>query len=1026
LDRANVHALFGAAPLLLGGGSILVLTLVAVSQSLSGAELRGPLEGSFFVWIGPTASYAVPLTAIVGVLVGYALRERHPGYALGGSAVFQLAVNLAFLLHVAYGEKLSPAARWAEWLQWNAIGAAGFAIVWLGLARRMTPREDDARRTSAEAFGRGMLGFQVAIAGLLAGAIVAFALVRIVGWPGEVFEETVLLGGWLSYAAVALACVGAGLFAWRKRELRLGDVAVALAAAVVVLVATTIGRNDTTVDWLAYHALEAGWLGVGVVVAAVVCVMGARPSLALGRIRRWLPHHAAGAMLAAALVALAVRGNWRDPAEPWWSLGISVGGLAMVTAIGLALRRQTYAHASVLLAGLAAALFWFAPSAPRLTAAVSPHAAAFFEVVPLAILLAAIGWLGVEIGYQRRRDASFDATSRLPRAHSVLPLLLLPLYLLWRVGFALLTDAPQIGVGLKVLAAVTVVAWGVYFVAALWDRRALYPLPGLFSWMSLAWLLGLALATEWAPRFEDRIAIAMLALAGQTAIAGQDWSYGANWSVLGLRLGVSDPVAGLKRTERWLPVVSYLISLAACFVPLFLVLTLPRPETRIAVAFAPAVAAWGIACLADDARRPWLRLAALLMAGLTCVYLAWARLEPGDAAGLWLTRVFRLLMVLAVLTFLYGLALPRWLLTRGAWNAATRQAGNLAGIAALAAFVAVLGLEVALFEPRVGAPVETTQVGAIAVVLVVLIAGLVSLALLPGRDPLELSDKGKQSYVYAAIATAALLFAHLYVCRPMWFDAGLRPYWPLIVMGIAFGGTGAGEIFRRYRITVLAEPLSRVGAMLPLLPVLGWWVLGSETDYALLLLIVGILYLVVSVTHHSWAALLAAGVAGNGALWTLLSDEGFRFLGNPQFWIIPPALSLLLAAQVNRKRLPPAALTSIRYGATLAIYASSTSEIWLRGMEHLWPAMALLGLSVLGAVLGMVLRIRAFLYLGASFTLISLVAMVAHAAQAIEHVWPWWAFGFTLGVGLLALLALREKYKEELRGTIERLREWEE
>jgi hypothetical protein len=245
-------------------------------------------------------------------------------------------------------------------------------------------------------------------------------------------------------------------------------------------------------------------------------------------------------------------------------------------------------------------------------------------------------------------------------------------------------------------------------------------------------------------------------------------------------------------------------------------------------------------------------------------------------------------------------------------------------------------------------------------------------------------------------------------------------------MAIAFGGTGAGEIFRRYRITVLAEPLAHVGALLPLLPVLGWWVLGSETDYALLLLIVGILYLVVSVTHHSWAALLAAGVAGNGALWTLLSDEGFRFIGNPQFWIIPPALSLLLAAQVNRKRLPPAALTGIRYGATLAVYASSTSEIWLRGMEHLWPAMALLGLAVLGAVLGMLLRIRAFLYLGASFTLISLVAMVAHAAQAIEHVWPWWAFGFTLGVGLLALLALREKYKEELRGTIERLREWEE
>ena len=38
--------------------------------------------------------------------------------------------------------------------------------------------------------------------------------------------------------------------------------------------------------------------------------------------------------------------------------------------------------------------------------------------------------------------------------------------------------------------------------------------------------------------------------------------------------------------------------------------------------------------------------------------------------------------------------------------------------------------------------------------------------------------------------TAALLFAHLYVCKPMWFDGILRPYWPFIVMGIAFAGVG--------------------------------------------------------------------------------------------------------------------------------------------------------------------------------------------------------------------------------------------
>src|SRR5204862_6049142 len=119
--------------------------------------------------------------------------------------------------------------------------------------------------------------------------------------------------------------------------------------------------------------------------------------------------------------------------------------------------------------------------------------------------------------------------------------------------------------------------------------------------------------------------------------------------------------------------------------------------------------------------------------------------------------------------------------------------------------------------------VDAVQVAAIAVVLIALIAGLISLAVLPGRDPLVLSERGRQGYVYAAEITAALLFAHLYLCKPMWFDGLLRPYWPFIVMGLAFLGTGAAELFERFRIRVLAEPLARTGAMLPLLPVLGWW-----------------------------------------------------------------------------------------------------------------------------------------------------------------------------------------------------------
>jgi hypothetical protein len=213
---------------------------------------------------------------------------------------------------------------------------------------------------------------------------------------------------------------------------------------------------------------------------------------------------------------------------------------------------------------------------------------------------------------------------------------------------------------------------------------------------------------------------------------------------------------------------------------------------------------------------------------------------------------------------------------------------------------------------------------------------------------------------------------------------------------------------------------------LPLLPALGWWALGSNTDYSLVLVVVGLLYVALSYTQRSWLAGIAAAVAGNGALWALLSESKFGFLINPQLWLIPPALSVLIAAQINRRRLPADVLASIRYASTLVIYVSSTSEIMTRGFAAgLVPPMILLGLAVAGALAGIALRVRAFLVLGASFTFVALMAMVRHAAQSIEHVWPWWVFGITMGVAILFLFGLFEKKRTEVVLLISRLRQWE-
>jgi hypothetical protein len=1040
---------FCLQPLVFGGLTILVITIVAVAQSASGIRLRGPVDGSMFASMGLTASYAGPLLALVAVLLGYALRERQAAFAMGGSVVFQLAINLAFLLYLTRSPAQPQEVRTIEWLQWNSLAAGAYALIWLGLRRWITPAS--APQQTAP---RIMLDLQIVVAGATAAMLVLWGGWSIFTHPAVPPPETAIVGHWLSYVALALFLAALAWLAMTGettlRPAALGDMAIALLAGIVVLVAASVNQLDTRGQWIAYHTLTAGWMVVGALACAGAVIRAALipPSPLVGEgpgvrgespfsAKSWsslLPHHFAAALLAAPLVMLAIRGNWSDPNQPWWSLAAAGGSFLIATVLGLACRSQLYAYASTFLAGLAISLFWFAPAGDTWQFVLFGNMPAFPEGLTLALTAAAGLWLSREIAAQRLQDQSFDARFTGPRVHILALAGMLPLYFLLRLGYAVFYNHPGGWLdtvsgfpGYAALAACATALLGVVVITLLWDRRALAAIPAAFAWGGIAWLLAIGLVPRWLPQIEHRVVATFAALGLHLALAGQLWSYGANLAALGTKLGISDPIGGLSRTARWLPAVTVLLAGLACIADLVFVLALRQDWLRVVAALGPIACAWGVLCLAQEKRREAFQLAALLIAGLAAIYLAWAQIEPYHTTAFWLIRVFRLVMVLAALTFLYGLALPRWLFTSGSWNAATRKAGYLAGAAAVAAFVATLALEVALFVPGVNtAAVSDAQVAAVAVVLLLLIAGLISLALLPGRDPLMLSETNRQAYVYAAQVVAALLFAHLYVCRPLWFDGILRPYWPFIVMGLAFIGVGAGEWFQRWGVRVLAEPLTRTGALLPLLPVIGIWVVG-RTDDAQILLVAGLLYLAISYTRQSWAAMIAAALAGNGALWALLVDLDFDFAAHPQFWLIPPAVSALIAAQVNRHRLKPEMLTTIRYAATIVIYVSSTSEIFIRGIgDSLWQPMALLVLAVAGALAGIALRVRAFLFLGTAFTVLALVAMVAHAAQAIAHVWPWFVLGISLGIGILVLLGVFQKKRDEVLLLISRLKQWEQ
>ena len=103
-------------------------------------------------------------------------------------------------------------------------------------------------------------------------------------------------------------------------------------------------------------------------------------------------------------------------------------------------------------------------------------------------------------------------------------------------------------------------------------------------------------------------------------------------------------------------------------------------------------------------------------------------------------------------------------------------------------------------------------------------------------------------------------------------------------------------------------------------------------------------------------------------------------------------------------------MTRIRYLTSMTIYLSSTGDMFLNGVAQ-QPALPLVlaGLSVAGVLAGMVLRVRAFLFLGTGFLTLALFAMIYHAAVDLGQTWVWFASGLALGLAIFAGVGFFER-----------------
>ena len=463
-----------------------------------------------------------------------------------------------------------------------------------------------------------------------------------------------------------------------------------------------------------------------------------------------------------------------------------------------------------------------------------------------------------------------------------------------------------------------------------------------------------------------------------------------------------------------------------------IVMMAPGVDARMST-LSVVLAAWAIAVTADLSDSNRLRYAAISL-GLIALGLL-ASLSDSQAVHPILTTSMQWLVttVLALPTMVFLLPKLMGNSMAARWRGPLANGAKATGIASLASLACMITREVMLRDHGRIEGIAAPLIIGVAVTLAALSLLAAIIAIISGpssawRERLTLTDTERRILITAAQGFASMTWLHIFLCNQEWGFLGLKDYWPYIVLTFAFTSVGAVEWSRRQQDEVMSTTLSYTSLYLPLIPVLGFWLSGSLAKlewafpgggvrYDVFLLLGAAYYLFISALWKQLMPRVTAVLLANAAWWILIAQwPGWNFLAHPQIWLIPPAACVLLMVHLYRDQLAPNLRAPIRYGATLMIYVSSTADMLVQEIgSHLSGPIILISLSLFGMLMGVVMRVRPFLYLGAMFVFLGVTSMVWHAHQALEAVWPWWVFGITTGVCLLAGLMAIEKNKSKLR-----------
>lgn len=1029
LDVA-VRAIVLTISLVLG----LVLTVPQCLVALVGESIVGP-QDNVFAAMGTRLNYAIPLGILVLMLIGHALRERSSPFAFSAAALLHYLVTLIWLIGLRQHQAPFGRPELIELLQWNVLVAAVFALAWLAeqqwLRRIVVPTDTDWP----------LLRVQVWL-GIIGNAMfILIATLVLIVRPGDPAPELEITGSAVGWAAVLLTIAGATWLAIRRGTRVPPDALCGVGVMLASLIALTMTRFDQG-DWLGYHTLLVSYTGVAWITLAFLAPQFRHAVRGLGATiisEEVSPARRAGLIRAITgtiilLVILCIRSSTSDPVRPWWSVGVLAALAVLSATLAWITLLQTYLYVAAFIVGTGTTLWWVIeyPAIRRY-----PKPEQYLVELLLVNVIASVV-PGLCSLFMRRRRSEWAERPALPLLHRLLAALS-TMVVGGIVAAGLICDVshnsyqpPQPLLWIAVAG-----AW-VLTCASLWDLAAgaMAPIAYMLALVTVGALL-------------DRANLAPRWLLWYAAVIVPAWSlltsaiHATRDRLQGFAAGVGLPDRrSVSGGPPWFKVTEYLYFVLAPALVFAVVFALRADVVQISLTKAATLRilasavlifqAMALAVAAGTLNLDRLRMLSLITVAFVAVAIGWSLIEPQGAADLVLNRAVTLMVALATTLSIYGFAFGRTREGAGAWTRVGQTLIPSLLAAAFGTLVFILATEVyfATTTDDHRVPMQLAAIVAVAIALLGLVPVALAFALIPSRDPLKLTENGRTLYVYTAEILLALVFMHIRLTLPELFTGFFERYWPLVVMAIAFVGVGLGEIFRRQNRAVLYIPLERTGALMPMLPVIAFWTLGSRADsevhYSLQLIIVGALYALLAVRRRSFGYGVLAALAGNGGLWYMLHRmEGYGLFEHPQLWLIPFALSILVGGYLNRDRLTAAQMASLRYVSMSLIYLSSTIEIFLNGVNQApWLPLVLAGLSVAGVLTGIWLRVRSFLFMGSAFLLISLLTMIWHASRDLGWTWLWYVAGIVLGLVIIGLFALFEKKRAQVVQMLDGLKEW--